>query len=346
MTRGAGAGTEPSIAAVEYALPERVVTNDELAALHPEWKLQHVARRTGVFSRRWCGPDETALDLAEQACAALERRSPGLIGASDAILFCTQTPDHWMPPNACLLQARLGLPRSTAALDFSLACSGYVYGLYLGYALLSSRSARQVLLVAAETYSKWMHPDDRGPMTLFGDGASVSVLAAGGSAPTRFSLGTDGRGATAFCVPAGGARTPRSASTSVPSLDRSGNVRTAEHLMMDGAAVLDFVKAEVPLAVAEYLRSMESSIADVDLVILHQASQVALDYLHQALQVPESKRFTNLGAIGNTVSASLPIALRDAELAGALRPGMRVLLVGFGVGLSWGITLITWHPLQ
>ena len=102
-----------------------------------------------------------------------------------------------MPPNACLLQDRLGLPRETAALDFSLACSGFVYGLFLANALLASGSARQVLLITAETYSKWMHPDDRGPMTLFGDGAAITILAAADSVPLRFALGSDGSGAWA-----------------------------------------------------------------------------------------------------------------------------------------------------
>jgi 3-oxoacyl-[acyl-carrier-protein] synthase III len=338
------AGSYPQIAAIDYALPERTVTNAELASLHPDWKLSQVAERTGVLARHWCTPSETALDLAEAACRRLQARAPGLIEQSDAILFCTQSPDYWMPPNACLLQDRLGLPQSTAALDYSLACSGYVYGLYLAKALLMSESARRVLLVAAETYSKWMHPGDRGPMSLFGDGAAVTVLTLGGDVPWRFSVGTNGAGRRAFCVPAGAARTPRSAATSLEVTDTSGNVRTSEHLIMDGASVLDFVKREMPRVVNASLRDTGIALESIDLVLFHQASQVGLDYLNEALHIRSDQRFSNMSHIGNTVSASLPIALRDAESQGRLRPGMRVLLVGFGVGLSWGVGVITWNP--
>ena len=329
---------------VEYALPEHIVTNSEIEALHPEWKMAQVVRRTGVLSRHWCSAEETALDLAEIACRRAEARAPGLIAQSDMILFCTQSPDHWMPPNACLLQQRLGLPRETAALDFSLACSGFVYGLYLANALLASGSARQVLFVTAETYSKWMHPNDRGPVTLFGDGAAVTILSVFNSPPLQFALGSDGSGANTFCVPAGAARTPRSAESARESTDASGNVRSAEHLLMDGPAVLDFVKKEMPRIVYKYLADVGETLDSVDLVLLHQASQVGLDYLNHALAVPPAKQFSNIANIGNTVSASIPIALRDAERAGVLQPGMRVLLVGFGVGLSWGTVLITWNP--
>jgi 3-oxoacyl-[acyl-carrier-protein] synthase-3 len=337
-------GAHPRIVGIDVALPDRVVTNDELALLHPEWKIAQVARRTGVVARHWCAPNETALDLAEVACRRLESRSPGLIEQSDALLFCTQSPDYWMPPDACLLQDRLGLSHTTAALDFSLACSGYVYGLYLAKALLLSKSARQVLLVAAETYSKWMHPGDRGPMTLFGDGAAATVLTLGGEAEWHFSVGTNGAGRRAFCVPAGGARRPRDASSAVETKDASGNVRTAEHLLMDGAAVLDFVKREMPRFVQTHLRDTGTPLESIDLVLFHQASQVGLDYLNEALHIPPEKRFSNMSHIGNTVSASLPIALREAETNGRLCPGMRVLLVGFGVGLSWGVGVITWNP--
>jgi 3-oxoacyl-[acyl-carrier-protein] synthase III len=330
------------IAAIEYALPERVVSNGELEGLHPGWKVTEVAKRTGVFSRHWCAPEETALDLAVTACGRMLERNPHWISRCDAILFCTQSPDHWMPPNACLLQDRLGLPRATAAFDFSLACSGFVYGLWLANALVTSGSAKQVLLVTADTYSKWMHPEDRGPVTLFGDGAAVTVVTRSESGLGHCALGTDGSGASVFCVPAGGARTPRSPETADGRADLFGNVRSAEHLLMNGPAVLDFVKREMPGFVRSFLKRAGESVESVDLVVFHQASLVGLDYLNVALEIPEDKRFSNIASIGNTVSASIPIALRQAEEDGRLLPGMRVLLVGFGVGLSWGVTIITW----
>lgn len=331
------------IAAIDYALPEHEVSNADLAARHPEWRMDQVAQRSGVVSRRWCGPTETALDLGEAACRKLVERTGADLARVDALLFCTQSPDYVMPPNACLLQHRLGLARTVAALDYSLACSGFVYGLYLARALIHSGSARQVLLVTAETYSKWINPDDRGPLTLFGDGAAATLVVAGEPALGAFSMASDGGSASSFMIPAGGARVPSSEETKAPRTDDSGNVRTQEDIYMDGNAVLDFVKQEIPTLVRGLLAQQRLTLDEIDLVVFHQGSQMTLDHLHKALRIPPQKQFSNLATVGNTVSASIPIALRDAELQGRLKPGMRVMLVGFGVGLSWGACLVEWR---
>lgn len=343
MSGRAVTSVDAYIAAVDYALPARQVTNAELARQHPEWRMNQVALRSGVDTRHWCAPSETALDLGEAACRTLLTRTGFERDRIDAVLFCTQSPDYVMPPNACLLQHKLDLPRSVAALDYSLACSGFIYGLYLANALVRSRAARHVLLVTAETYSKWMHPGDRGPATLFGDGAAATLVSVGAPGIGGFGLGSDGSGAASFMVPAGGARRPRSSETSKAELDRSGNLRSAQDIYMDGAAVLDFVKKEVPALVRALLSREQLTLDEIDLVMFHQGSRLTLDYLHKALRVPAHKQFDNLAAVGNTVSASIPIALRAAERQGRLKPGMRVLLVGFGVGLSWGACVVDWQ---
>ena len=330
------------IAAVDYALPDRRVMNTELGELHPEWKMSRVVHLTGVESRHWAQTDETALDLGEAACRRLLVRT-GLDPTNvDAILFCTQSPDYIMPPNACLLQHRLGVPDTVAALDFTLACSGFVYGLWLAKALIESGSARNVLLVTAETYSKWTRPDDRGTMTLFGDGAAAALISAGRAGLGAFQLATDGSGGACFMVPTGGAREPRSAAAR-SNVDGDGQAGGADHIVMDGNAVLEFIKREVPKLARTLLTQAELTLDDLDLVVFHQGSLVSLAYLYRVLGVPEHKRFTNIDHVGNTVSASIPIALREAELQGVLRPGMRVMLVGFGVGLSWGGCIVTWQ---
>ena len=332
------------IAAIEYVLPKRRITNAELAQLHPQWKMEQVALRSGVENRYWSNPDETALDLGEQACRKLFTRTGFRTEQINAILFCTQSPDYIMPPNACLLQHRLGLPRTIAALDYSLACSGFVYGVYLSNALVQSGMAGHVLLITAESYSKWIHLDDRGPMTLFGDGAAATLISAGVSGIGSFALATDGgEGASCFIVPAGGARMPRSPETALPKMDKNGNVRAEDNLYMNGAAVLDFVKKEIPTLVRDLLDRENLTLDDLDLIVFHQASQISLDLLHKTLHIPKDKQFIHIADIGNTVSASIPIALREAELQGKLKSGMRVMLVGFGVGLSWGGCIITWQ---
>ena len=331
-----------SIAAIEYALPAHEITNDELDRLHPEWRMRDVVRRTGVESRRWCTLEETALDLGVTAAGQLLARLAMPTRAIDSVLFCTQTPDFVMPPNACLLQERLGLSTSVATLDFTHACSGFVYGLYLGKSLIESGAAENVLLVTAETYSKWISPEDRGPATLFGDGAAATLLSAGAGDISRVFLGTDGAAAGIFCVPAGGARAPRSAATASIVADRHGNARSADHLLMEGAAVLAFVQRAIPPFVEQMLLALGETWESIDLVVFHQASKVTLDALVARLRVPREKVFTNLARVGNTVSASIPIALRDAEQQGRIAPGARVLLVAFGVGMSWAGCLVTW----
>lgn len=330
------------ILAIEVALPERAVTNQELAERHPEWRMAEVAARAGVETRHWAAEDQTSLDLAERACRGLVDRGVDL-SSVQALLFCTQSPDYPMPPNACLLQDRLGLPMEIAAFDYNLACSGYVYGLYLAKALIDSHQADRVLLVTAETYSKLMSLDDRGPATLFGDAAAATVVAAGFDGLEAFALATDGARFNRFWVEAGGARCPSSAATRRIEEDEHKNRRSREDIVMHGAGVFDFVRKEIPGFTRNLLKKARLSLDDVDLVVFHQASKVAIDYLYAKLEVPEHKRYSNLARVGNTVSASIPLALHAAAAEGVLRSGMRVLLVAFGVGMSWGGAILRWR---
>lgn len=341
-----GGAAEPlncaRIEGIEYSLPQLVVTNEDIAAAHPEWRMAEVAKRTGVITRHIASPTETALDLSESACRALLKRTGVVPEEIDAVIVCTQTPDFVMPPNACLIQDRLGLSKSVAAFDYTLACSGYVYGLFMAKALIESDALRNVLLVTSDTYSKLISKNDRGPYTLFGDGAAATLVAPGAPGLRQFVLGTDGSLGACFNIPAGGARNPRSSETSTERVDRDRNLRSLEQIHMDGRAVLAFVQREVPAAVDRLFTKAGMSMSQVDLVILHQASGIALDYLEDVLEIPPDKTFKNIQSVGNTVSASLPMALRDAELAGRLRKRDTVLLVGFGVGLSWGACLLDW----
>ena len=328
------------IAAIEYALPDRCVTNDELDRLHPSWSIHKVAEHTGVHARFVCGEEETALDLAIVACERLLERVEVAREDVDAIVFCTQSPDYVMPPNATLLQHRLGLPLGVAAFDYSLACSGFIYGLWMGKALIESNLAENILLVTAEAYSKYINPGDRGTMALFGDGAAATLLRVGTKGVGEFVLGTDGSGGQRFIVPAGGAKVPRSKATCVEKVDASGNGRTQENIYMDGPAVLAFVKQQVPRCVRELLGKTGYTYDDISMFIFHQASAMSLDYLERALAIPTEKLYRNLSRVGNTVSASIPIAIRDAQDEGVIAPGSRLLLTGFGVGYSWGACVV------
>lgn len=333
------------IGGIAYELPERIVTNEELHRENPQWDIQQIEQRSGVLTRRIAAEGETALDLSLRACQKLFAAHPGLKEKVDGVLYCTQSPDHIMPPNACLLHRELGLPDAVFATDFTLACSGFVYGLALGRGLVASGVCRNILLVTADTYSRYIHPNDRATRVLFGDGAAVTWLcAAPGSdepgAVLDIECGTYGRDADKFMIPAGGCRVPKSEDTSKVSTDRSGNQRTPENIHMDGMGVLNFVKLKIPKHMAAILQRNGLTLESVDRVIFHQASKTALDSLEQALRLPASKSFRNLAHVGNTVSASIPIALKDALDQGAVRSGEKVLLVSFGVGLSYASALV------
>ena len=331
------------IVGVDYALPSHEVSNEELDAAHPAWRMREVAKRTGVKSRHLAAPGETALDLGERASRALLDRLAIAPDGIDGLIVCTETPDQIMPPNACLLQHRLGLSKTTMAFDYTLACSGYIYGLFMAKSFIGSGALTSILLVTGDTYSSLIASGDRGTVTLFGDGVAATLVRASDAPGVgEIVLGTDGGPAACFQVPAGGARLPRSAETAVIHRDSSGNERSLEHIAMNGAAVLEFVKREVPGNVALVLERAGLTMEQIDLVVCHQASQMSFDTLKRALRIPDSKLFINIERLGNTVSASIPIALRDAELAGALKPGAKVLLVGFGVGLSWGSCVLQW----
>jgi 3-oxoacyl-[acyl-carrier-protein] synthase III len=331
-----------AIEQIACAFPAHCLTNDELKARYPEWDFERLEKRTGVLRRFVASDGETALDFAARACERLAEQGTLHPERIDAVIFCTQTPDHVMPPNACLLHGKLGLKPAALAFDITLACSGYVYGLQLGASLIQSGAATRVLLATADTYTRYIHPGDRATRCLFGDGGAVSILAPSdnGRGIRAIRLATAGAHYEKFMVQAGGMRIPRSSDTSRETVDRSGNVRTAEHIQMDGLGVLSFFNATVPASVREILEAHGLSLDDVDLFVFHQASQIALDSLTNALKIPREKMVYDLADTGNLVSASIPVALSRALQSGRARPGQLALLCGFGVGLSWGTALV------
>lgn len=325
-----------------YALPSRAVTNAMLSAENPEWDMARVMTRTGVETRYVTRVDETAFDLACRACDRLFAEHPDARGRIDAILFCTQSEDYLMPPDSGLLHGYLELPEDIFAIDFNLACSGFVYGLALAQSLLTSHIATNVLLVTADTYSKYINPGDRAARALFGDGAAATWISSTDSDHGLIDIlcSTSGKDHRKFIIPAGGSRMPRTQDTAIVRADISGNRRSLEDLHMDGAGILSFVNAKVPRQVETILAHSKITMDDINLVIFHQASKMALDALNRRLDIPIEKSYSNLRGVGNTVSASIPIALRDATDQGRIRRGDLILLCGFGVGMSWATAIL------
>jgi 3-oxoacyl-[acyl-carrier-protein] synthase-3 len=335
-----------SIRAIEYSLPQKRVTNSELSALHPSWRMAQLELRTGVLERAIAAPGETALDLGYSAAKKLLQEHSIPPDSIDALILCSQSPEYIMPPGSCLLQHKLGLRKDTACFDFNLACSGFVYGLAMSMGFVAAFDWKRILFITADTYSKYISPGDRALVTLFGDGAAATCLDVSekfsAHAARDVSLYTDGAHGLSFCIPAGGAHLPASDKTKISKTDVVGNIRTDENIHMDGKAIVDFVVREIPPAIEMFLKRNGLSKGDIDLFLFHQASKVSLDRLLELLQIPAAKAFSNLSKIGNTVSSSIPILLRDAQEQNIVKPGMKVLLVGFGVGLSWGCCLVDW----
>ncbi|MEV4666870.1 3-oxoacyl-ACP synthase III family protein [Microbacterium sp. LWO12-1.2] len=331
------------IAAVDYYLPETVLSNEDLSREFPEWSVEKISGKTGIDRRHISGADEFSSDLAIAAARRLFEREGIDPQSIDYVILCTQSPDYYLPSTACIVQDALGIPTSAGATDITLGCSGYVYALGLAKGLIESGQARNVLVVTADTYTKFINPADKSVRTIFGDGAAATLVTSDGSdtALTAFTYGTDGAGGKSLIVPNGGLRAGSAlqpkADTAVRDLVESGY-----DLYMDGPDIFNFTLRVVPETVEEILAKAQLEQDDIDLFVFHQANAFMLEHLRKKLKVPAEKFFVSLAESGNTVSSTIPIALADAERQGALIPGMRVMMLGFGVGLSWGGLVATW----
>jgi 3-oxoacyl-[acyl-carrier-protein] synthase-3 len=298
--------------------------------------------KTGIECRHISAPDECASDLAVEAAKKLFASGAAKPDEIDYVLLCTQSPDYFLPTTACLVQDRLGIPTSAGALDFNLGCSGFIYGLGLAEGLICSGQASRVLLLTAETYSKFLNPADRSVRTIFGDAAAATLLvAADSNAPLLgpFVYGTDGKGGENLIVPAGGMRRPHSAATAVAAEDEQGNRRSADNLFMNGPEIFNFTLSAVPDSIERLLAKAKLTLDQMDLFVFHQANRYMLDHLRKRMAIPAEKFVLAMQDCGNTVSSTIPIALKHAAAKGQIAPGSLVMLVGFGVGYSWGATL-------
>ncbi len=326
------------IKAIEYYLPKNVLNNAEIAERFPEWSAEKVANKVGITERHISGENETAADMAYQAAEKLFKANDGVREQIDFLLLCSQSVDYKLPSSSCILQNRLGLKTSCGAFDFNLGCSGYEYGLAVAKGLIVSGIAKNILLLTAETYTKYIHPEDKGNMTIFGDAATASLISIDGFAEIgEFVLGTDGSGAEGLIVKTKGARIPNV--TGNKTEDENGNVHWDDHLFMDGKAIFDFTSEAVPSMTEELLKKENLKQDDIDLWVFHQANKYMINYLRKLMCIDKDKLYVYMDKVGNTVSSTIPIALVEARKEGRLQG--KVLLAGFGVGLSWGGTVLT-----
>lgn len=326
---------------IEYYLPEKRLTNDELAKLYPEWTAEKIYKKVGIKSRPIAGENETAVDMAEKVCKKLLDSNKELYEQIDFLILMTESPDYKLPPSSCILQHRLGLRKNIGAFDINLGCSAYIYGLAVAKSLVVSGIASNVLLVTSETYSKYIHPMDKSTRTLFGDAASATVISTEGALKIGdFDLGTDGSDYDKLIVPAGMSRLPSSEKTREEEIDENGYVRTKESLYMEGTSIFSFTIGTVVQSIVEFLGKNNLQINDIDLFVFHQANEYILNYMRKKLNIPREKFYIDLEEFGNTVSSSLPIALKNSLNNSKNFKSKKIMLTGFGVGLSWGTVIL------
>jgi 3-oxoacyl-[acyl-carrier-protein] synthase-3 len=326
MIGTATAGLPVSITGLGCRVPDRVVTNEELAKFvdtSDEW----IVERTGIRERRMADDSEALSDVALPACRDALAQA-GLEGKDiDLLIVATVTPDMAFPSTGAILADQLGAT-SAAAYDLSAGCTGFVYALAQGYGLVAGGLAKRALVVGGDLLSRILDWKDRSTLVLFGDGAGAVVLEAG---PERgfvgFELGADGAGGQSLWLPGSGSRL----------FDDS-----EKYVKMNGREVFKFATRILVQSAEELLAKCEVSIDDVDLYIPHQANMRIIDHATRKLGVPSDRVVINVDRYGNTSSGSIPLALADAAADGRLRPGKLVLMTGMGAGLTWGSALIRW----
>lgn len=327
---------------ISYYLPQQIVTNEELVKDFPEWTVEKIATKVGVNQRHIASENETATDLAVNAANNLLKENLNFNKEDiDFVLFCTQSPDYYLPTSACLIQERLGLRTNIGAIDYNLGCSGYVYGLALAKGLVMGGLAKNVLLLTGETYSKYLHAKDKGNRTIFGDAATASIISNEGFAEIgEFSLGTDGKGAENLIVKTGASKNKKPVGDLL--FDENGNPVSSDYLHMNGTEIFTFTQKNVPIVVKDTLTKNNLQQSDIDLFVFHQANKYMLNFLRKKIKIDEDKFYYFMSEVGNTVSNTIPIALYEANKEGRLKGN--VLISGFGVGYSWGGAILKFGP--
>ncbi len=321
------------IKAVASYLPKKVEVNEPT----------RITKKIGIFSRHVVEGDECASDLAYQAAEKMFLENSIDRSRIDFVILCTQSPDFLLPTTACILQNRLGLSRQCGAFDFNLGCSGYVYGLSIAKGLIETGQATNVLLLAAETYSKYVHPDDNTVRPIFGDAGTATLISAENTEVEglyAFQFGTDGDGAKHLIVPAGASRQPAVLTPVIEKVDKYSNRRTNYHLYMNGSAIIDFAEAIVPETVNQILAKANINKEQVDYFVFHQANKFVLKHLQQKCGLQGAPFWNDVETVGNTVSCTIPLAISTLMQEKDPSKLAVVMLLGFGVGFSWAGCLV------
>jgi len=325
------------ITGVGAYVPDKIVTNQELCRrvdTSDEW----ITTKTGIRQRRVSAPNEAPSDMGTEAAIRCLRHAGVASSTVDLIVVACATPDQSQPAVACLIQEKLGIAESQCpAFDVNSVCAGFVVALNVAQAMMLGDPDRylNVLVIGTDAFSKILNWNDRRTCIFFGDGAGAVLLSRtdGDDRRIHFRLGSDGRGSRCIEVPAGGTRRP----VDIEVMEKRLNTFT-----MDGPKVWDFAMATVPRTIRALLNEHGMVPSDIDLLVLHQSNLRMIEALMKLLEVPMDRTVTTVESYGNTAAASIPLTLEQAWKDGRLRHGSRVVLCGFGGGLSWGAAVLEW----
>lgn len=333
------------INAISYYLPKEVMTNEKINLLHPEWSADKISAKTGIVERHIADKDEFSSDMAIKAAELLFKEHEIDRTIIDYIILCTQSPDYFLPTTACLIQDKLKIRKDSGAIDINLGCSGYVYGLGLAKGLIETHQAENVLFITAETYSKFINEHDKSNKTIFGDAATATLVSRDKNQSSRigakihnFVYSTDGSGANCLIVKNGGIRNRNVIGKDI--YDEDGFVSNDSNLFMDGRAIFNFTATEIPPFLEAVAKKNGLLFDNIDFFILHQANSFVLQTIRKRSKIPNEKMVEYLSEFGNTVSSTIPIALKGLTDENEVKEGAFALLCGFGVGLSVGGTVV------
>jgi 3-oxoacyl-[acyl-carrier-protein] synthase-3 len=326
------------IKAIASYLPDKILTNENLAVEFPEWQVDKILNKIGIRERRLSG-DETITGMATKAARKLFESSSIKPSDVDYILLCTQSPDFILPTSACILQSELNIPTTSGAIDFNQGCSGYVYGLSLAKGLIAGGVAKNILLITSEAYSKHIHSKDKSNRAIFGDAATATWIGTGsGLEINNFQLGTDGKGATNLIIKNGGSRFPKNNGKFY--IDDNGVTKNDNCLYMNGGEIFNFTLEAIPSLVNNTLIMNNLNLENIAWFVFHQANAFMLQHLRKKIGIPEEKFPIEMEYTGNTVSSTIPLVLEKLLNKKMIKTNENLMLTGFGVGYSWGSVIV------
>jgi 3-oxoacyl-[acyl-carrier-protein] synthase-3 len=321
-----------SIKSIETALPRNSFKISSLKKKNPTWDIEKIVEKTGIEKIWYSKKNQTALDLAYEASKKiLKKNNKKLI---DTILYVTQSPEYFLPSSSCILQHKLGLNKNVKALDINLGCSGFIYALFVASSLIQNKMSKNILIVCADTYTKFIENSDRTNKTIFSDGASATLVSKSKKKCIgNFLMGTDGSGYKDLMVENGAARAG------------FGNHKKPK-LFMHGSKVFMFTLTNIPQSIEKLLAMSQIKKKNIKVFFFHQGSKVILDNLKNSLKLADNQVYNNLRFLGNTVSSTIPFSLKQAFKEKKIKKNDLLILSGFGVGLSWGSCVIKWNNLK